>query len=78
MTILEPEFKTQLDADGNPEKIDTTIYKSKIVCHEQQCLQVRYVKPQDRGQCKYCKPHARKYLLKKRAYRARLARLGSV
>jgi hypothetical protein len=76
MVTLEPEFKTQLDAFGNPEKVDITIYQTKIVCQELNCLRVRYVKNQDRGQCKYCKPHARKHLLAKRAQRARLARLN--
>jgi len=43
----------QLDYEGLPETVDTTIFNNKIICT---CGNVRYVKKADIFQVKKCKP----------------------
>jgi hypothetical protein len=69
--MSEPKFCTQLNEDGNFEKVDTGIHCYKVMCAEPGCFQVRYVKSQDRHQIKYCKPHTKMHRLRSRAERAR-------
>ncbi len=67
----EVKFATQLNENGQPEKIDVGLYCYKIICKEPGCFKVRYVKAQDKSQTKYCKACARMYRLRSRAERAR-------
>lgn len=71
---VEPQFKTQLDALGSKEKVDTSVFNFKVLCAEPGCVQIRYIRSQDRSQVDYCKPHARKHRLESRARRARANR----
>jgi hypothetical protein len=49
----EPAIATQFNYRGDPEKVDTAIFKNKLVCS---CGGVRYVKTADLFQVKKCKP----------------------
>jgi hypothetical protein len=69
--MSEPKFSTQLDEEGNFEKVDTSVNCYRVMCKEPGCFQIRYVKSQDRYQTVYCKPHAKVYRLRIRAERAR-------
>jgi len=57
----ESVFRKQKDYDGSVEEIDTAIYNVEIECKDKDCHEIRYIKPQDKFQVKYCKPHQRKY-----------------
>lgn len=72
-----PIYYSQVDENGSMEKVDITIYTYKILCEEAKCLNVRYVKGQDRTAVKYCKLHAKLRTLKKRADRAKVYRKNS-
>lgn len=65
---------SQVDENGGMEKVDVTVYTNKILCQEHKCLNVRYIKGQDRSSVKYCKLHAKLRTLKKRADRAKIYR----
>lgn len=69
--MIEPEFSSQLDENGNVERIDITTYSIKIMCAAEGCVQIRYIKPQDKSQVTLCKVCSRKARLKVRAERAR-------
>jgi hypothetical protein len=70
----EPQFKSQMDPYGKAEKVDVTVYNFKVMCSEPGCMEVRYIKAQDRAQVKHCKPHSRMARLRSRAMRARANR----
>lgn len=52
-------FGEQKDAYGQTEKVNLSMFSIQVVCHEPGCFQIRYIRPQDRSQVKYCKPHAK-------------------
>lgn len=69
--MTEPKLASQIDENGDTEKVDTNVYPYKIVCRDVRCTQIRYVRAQDRTQVKFCKVHAREARLASRARRAR-------
>jgi len=48
-----PAVAIHLNYEGEPEEVDTTVFKNRVVCS---CGSVRYVKNADLFQVKKCKP----------------------
>lgn len=67
----EPVYLTQKDDKGYDEKVDVSINSHMVVCEHPGCTEIRYVKPQDKSQVKFCKPHAYEH---KKKYRAAFMR----
>ena len=49
----QPSIVTQLNYKGEPEKVDTAVFRNKLICA---CGNVRYVKNADLFQVTRCKP----------------------
>lgn len=74
MSPKPPNIHSQIDEYGSFEKIDVSIYNHRVLCDESNCMNIRYVKSQDRTTVKKCKFHARQATLRKRALRAKAYR----
>lgn len=72
--MKEPVYAEQLDEFNNPETIDTSIYSELIICSNDGCSNMRYIKRQDTKQTKMCKPCTRRLRLAARALRAQTYR----
>ncbi len=76
--MKEPIFVTQLDFFGNEEKIDISRFRVKIPCSHKDCLNIRYILPQDKNQVRYCKPHTKVLRDEKKARKARERRAKAI
>lgn len=65
--MSEPQYRQQENEFGHVEFVDITIYSHTVLCQYTGCCRIRYVKPQDSKQVKYCKVHAAQI---RREYRA--------